>query len=413
MPVVAYLDSNGRHDPNGRYELLLGIGALRQLRLQRAEGALARLQAELDAAPGHWWMGWLAYELKDGIEALQSRQPQPLALPLLHWFSPAIVLALRPDGSGFLHSPIHDEAALWQSLQQTPPWPAPAEAPPVPCLRPATPKAEYLAQVARLQAHIVEGDVYEVNYCQAFLAEGLAIPDVAHFFQRFNAIAQAPFAAYLRLGSQHLLSGSPERFLRREGQRLLSQPIKGTRPRHPDPAQDAAIRQALAESQKDRAENVMITDLVRNDLMRVCLPGSVAVEELFGLYAFPQVWQMISSVAGSLPPGLPWAEILRATFPMGSMTGAPKVMAMQLIERYEALQRGVYSGSVGYIEPGGDGDFSVVIRSMVYDAAGQRLGFHVGGAIVHDSTPEAEYAECLTKAKGILAALGLGTWVPG
>jgi para-aminobenzoate synthetase component 1 len=259
--------------------------------------------------------------------------------------------------------------------------------------------------VEAIRQHIIEGDVYEMNLCQEFFAENVPLEPLATF-ERLNALTNAPFAAYLRRGEHYLLCASPERFLKKENNRLISQPIKGTRRRHPEPAEDARIREQLRDSIKDRAENIMIVDLVRNDLARNCLPGSVQVEDLFGIYSFQTVHQMISTVTGQLRPGIHPLLALRDAFPMGSMTGAPKVMAMELIEQYERSRRGLFSGALGYFSPDGDFDFNVVIRSILYNAGTGYLSCQVGGAIVYDSVPEQEYEECLLKVRALLEAIG-------
>jgi para-aminobenzoate synthetase component 1 len=265
-------------------------------------------------------------------------------------------------------------------------------------------KPDYLANVAAIRRHIIEGDLYEMNLCQEFYAEGVQL-DPLSVFRRLNAIAKAPFATYFKLEDRYLLSASPERFLRKTGDLLVSQPIKGTRRRGASPASDEQARLDLAGSKKDQAENVMIVDLVRNDLARSCRPGSVVVEALFGIHTFETVHQMISTVTGVLRPDVHPVTAIQRAFPMGSMTGAPKVMAMQLIERYENTRRGLYSGAVGYFTPEGDFDFNVVIRSILYEAQTGYLSMQVGGAIVYDSVPEQEYEECLLKAEAMLKAL--------
>ncbi len=243
-----------------------------------------------------------------------------------------------------------------------------------------------------------------MNFCQEFFAENVLLDPVA-VFERLNAIGKAPFATFLRWRDRYLLSASPERFLKKMGQKLITQPIKGTRRRGKTPEEDEQIWQALAASEKDRSENVMIVDLVRNDLSRNCLPGSVVVEELCGVYSFATVHQMISTVSGTLPAETHWLDALRDCFPMGSMTGAPKIMSMELIERYERTRRGLYSGAVGYFAPDGDFDFNVVIRSILYNAATRYVSAQVGGAIVYDSVPEEEYEECMVKAEAMMRAL--------
>ncbi|MCB0641386.1 MAG: anthranilate synthase component I family protein, partial [Phaeodactylibacter sp.] len=265
-------------------------------------------------------------------------------------------------------------------------------------------KPEYLQQVQRIKEHILEGDLYELNFCQEFFTEGVACDPLALFHQ-LNQAAKTPFAAYYKVRNRHLLCASPERFLKKTGDRVVSQPIKGTIQRGSTPATDAAFKAQLQASEKDRAENVMIVDLVRNDLAKTCLPGSVQVDDLFGIYPFETVFQMISTISGRNKPGTSPIEVLRQAFPMGSMTGAPKVKSMELIEALERSQRGLYSGALGYISPEGDFDFNVVIRSLLYNAATEYLAFQVGGAIVYDSIPEQEYEECLLKAKALLQSI--------
>jgi para-aminobenzoate synthetase component 1 len=263
--------------------------------------------------------------------------------------------------------------------------------------------ADYLDTVAAIRRHIVEGDVYEMNFCQEFFAENTTIDPLA-VWDTLNKLARAPMAAFFRWHDRYLLSASPERFLKKEGNKLLSQPIKGTRRRAV--VDDDAMRAALANSEKDRAENVMIVDLVRNDLARSCRPGTVAVDELFGIYTFETVHQMISTVTGQLLPTVQPLDALRYAFPPGSMTGAPKVMAMELIEQYEKTRRGLYAGALGYFDPAGDFDFNVLIRSIFYDQTAQYVSFQVGGAIVFDSIAEDELEECRVKAGALFAALG-------
>jgi para-aminobenzoate synthetase component 1 len=243
-----------------------------------------------------------------------------------------------------------------------------------------------------------------MNFCQEFFAEKKNLDAVA-VFERLNWIGRAPSSAFMRWGDRFLMSASPERFLQKRGDRLVSQPIKGTRRRGATVDEDEHIRAELASNEKDRAENIMIVDLVRNDLARNCLPGSVRVDELFGIHTFETVHQMISTVSGMLRPGVHPVDALRDAFPMGSMTGAPKVMAMQLIEQYEHTRRGLYSGAVGYFDPEGNFDFNVVIRSILYNASSGYVSAQVGGAIVYDSEPEAEYEECLVKLSAMQRGL--------
>ena len=271
-------------------------------------------------------------------------------------------------------------------------------------LKPRTPKATYLQNVARIQTQIEEGDFYEMNYCTEFYAEGAVINPLA-VFNRLNKSAQAPFTVFFKHACRYLLCASPERFLKKEGSTLISQPIKGTIRKGVTKDENDALKAQLHLDEKERAENVMIVDLVRNDLAKSAMPGTVQVPELFGIYTFNAVNQMISTVTATLQPETHFIDTIKNAFPMGSMTGAPKVEVMKNIERYEDVKRGLYSGSVGYITANGDFDFNVVIRSVFYNEPGQYLSIQAGGAITYDSVPEKEYEEILLKAKGMMHAL--------
>ncbi len=266
-------------------------------------------------------------------------------------------------------------------------------------------KADYLQTINQLKQHILRGDCYEINYCQEFYAENATIEPLA-IYQQLTAISPNPFASYYKLNDKYLLCASPERYLKKQGNQLISQPIKGTFKRNLQNAEaDNVLKQQLFASHKDRTENVMVVDLVRNDLSRICKEGSVKVEELFGIYTYPQVHQMISTIVGEIDDTTNLADILQATFPMGSMTGAPKQKVMQLINQYEPSSRGLYSGAVGYITPTKDFDFNVVIRSILYNASNQYLSYQVGGGITFNSIAEQEYEECLLKAEAIRKVL--------
>lgn len=396
-----YLDSND-YPPgeNSRYACLAAFGAEAELVLDSETGAFDRLRAFSEENPG-WLFCALSYDLKNDVEALRSSHPERLEMPFLHVFKPLFTAVVRLDGSLELHgNHIPPDLEPWLAQPQENPKPVASIQ-----VKPRLSRQEYLDKVSALREHIAAGDIYEVNFCQEFYAENQRI-DPYGLFQRLNAISRAPFSAFYQIRQSYLICASPERFLQKTGDRLVSQPIKGTRPRGEDEASDLLHKQALRESEKDQAENVMIVDLVRNDLARTCLPGTVQVEELFGIYPFRQVYQMISTISGRLRPEAHWVDAIRHAFPMGSMTGAPKVMSMELIERYEVSRRGWYSGAVGYIDPNRDFDLNVVIRSLFYQAESGYLSFQVGGAIVYDSEPEKEYEECLVKARGVLMALG-------
>ena len=256
-----------------------------------------------------------------------------------------------------------------------------------------------------MKIHILRGDCYEINFCQEFYAEGVSINPVS-IYHSLGAASPNPYSAFYKLDDKFLLCASPERYLKKTGSNILSQPIKGTWERSPtNDVEDELNKSRLSTSSKDRSENVMVVDLVRNDLSKVCIEGSVKVDELFGIYKFPQLYQMISTVSGTLNTGIRITDIVKATFPMGSMTGAPKKKVMELIEKYEVTKRGIFSGTVGYISPDKDFDFNVVIRSIMYNASNRYLSFQAGSGITFYSDPETEYDECLLKAMAIKKVL--------
>jgi para-aminobenzoate synthetase component I len=392
FPHCVYLDSNDLQYPQGAF--------VRQLAVAGAGAENSHSLAALSGQPANDAprFGFLTYDLKNDIEALQSENFAGFAWPGLHFFWPETWLVWRAD---MLEIHGRAESVLGQILAQSVPS---AAALAVPAMHPRLPKTDYLRAVEAIREDILNGEVYELNLCQEFYAENVALSPVEIFWQLMQA-SPAPFAGFVRWHEHFLLCASPERFLAHRSGELISQPIKGTIRRGATPAADEHQRKTLLHDEKERAENLMIVDLVRNDLARVAQTGTVRVPELFGLYPFRHLWQMISTVTADLRPGTGLAEILRATFPMGSMTGAPKIRAMQLIEHYERSRRGLYSGSIGYADANGAFDFNVVIRSLQYRQDTGYLSFQVGSAITYDSDPEREYEECLLKAKALLEVL--------
>jgi para-aminobenzoate synthetase component 1 len=362
--------------------------------------ALNTLQAFIDKKKS-WVFGHLAYDLKNEIEELSSVHFDGIGFPDLYFFEPLIVIRLTNDEM-ILYADSPEE--VFSAIDRSPS--VANESLSKLDAAPRIPRGEYLSIIEKLRQHILRGDCYEINFCQEFFAEG-AIIDPITIFNRLGEVSPNPFSALYSNNDRWLLCASPERFLKKEGQRILSQPIKGTlkRAAH-DPSNEESEQLELYHSSKDRSENVMVVDLVRNDLSRVCEEGSVKVDELFGIYSFPQVHQMISTVSGELREGTAFSDIIRAMFPMGSMTGAPKKRVMELIEQYEKTKRGLFSGAVGYLSPDGDFDFNVVIRSILYNQATKYLSYQVGSGITFYSDPEKEWEECLVKAEAIRKVLG-------
>jgi para-aminobenzoate synthetase component 1 len=352
----------------------------------------------------NWCAGYISYDYKNKIEDLDSRHPAIPGLSDFQFFTPQQVFEKKSGRWSCIHNT--EKASLaFDGLPERPQAPLHTGSLAAFKLNCRYSKEEYIDHVEKIRKDIGQGEIYELNFCIEFYAEQIKL-DPLIIFQRLNALSPAPFSALCRFKEFYLISSSPERFIRRIGETLFSQPIKGTRRRGLDKEEDEQLKKELAQDEKERAENVMIVDLVRNDLARIASRGSVQVEELFGIYSFEQVHQMISTVSCTLKKGCSFQEIIHATFPMGSMTGAPKIRAMELIDYYERNRRGLYAGTLGMIRPGGDFDFSVIIRSMIYDPRREYLSFMVGSAITYKSDAAKEYDECLLKAKALLQALG-------
>lgn len=405
--ICAFLDNHQYQLPGHRHECLAGFGMVKEVRVAGETGnngvtALKQLQSFIDVNYD-WCFGHLSYELKDEIENLHSSHKEQIGFPLLYFFVPQYVMQLNEQELK-IGSLYNDHEKVYEEIVQTSTDKAQTNSPVA--IRERISREQYISTIQQLQQHILRGDCYELNYCMEFFAEE-AVIDPLKVYQSLTTISPNPFSAFYKVDDSYLLCASPERFLRKKGNELLSQPIKGTVKRNTtDTAEDEVLKHQLYKSAKDRSENVMVVDLVRNDLSRVCKEGTVQVEELFGIYSFPQVHQMISSVTGELKEDNSFTEIMKATFPMGSMTGAPKRKVMQLIDEYEHGARGIFSGAVGYISPEKDFDLNVVIRSILYNSASQYLSYFVGSGITFYSDATKEYDECLLKAEAIRKVLG-------
>jgi len=406
-----FLDNHQYEFPLHRIECMLAAGSLDQVSASGGD-AFSSVRDLMQRQPGDWLFGHLGYDLKNETEGLQSSNFDGVGFPDLFFFIPEFIIQLSctemrigvRDGR---HKEVYDAVTSFaETLKNKHIQPnRPEIKPPSVYIQNRFSREEYIACIAEIKLHILRGNCYEINFCQEFFAEATAI-DPLGVFRALSITSPNPFAAYYKLNDKYLICLSPERYLRKSGDNLISQPIKGTAQRDlNDPEQDRRNKEALASSEKERAENIMVVDLVRNDLSRVCRSGTVNVDELCVIYSFPQVFQMISTVSGQLEESTSWAAIIRATFPMGSMTGAPKKRVMELIEKFERTKRGLFSGSVGYIDPNGDFDFNVVIRSLLYNASTGYLSFHSGSAITFNSDPEKEYEECLIKAAAIKKVL--------
>jgi len=340
--------------------------------------------------------GFFSYDLKNEIEHLTSDHQKGIEFPDLYFFEPEFLLSINHEGK------VVGDQKLIETINETTGLVSEKKVD-IRLFERVT-KKEYLENVERIKWHIIEGDVYELNYCVEFFADDVSIDPVC-VYRRLKEKSPTPFASFFKCYDQFLICASPERFMKKQGEKLFSQPIKGTIRRGKTAIEDEQFKYDLLNSEKERAENLMIVDLVRNDLARSSKTGSVNVDELYGIYSFEHIHQMISTVSSSIKSDTHFVDVIKNAFPMGSMTGAPKISAMELIEKYELTKRGLYSGALGYISSNGDFDLNVVIRSLQYNQAKKYLSYEVGSAITFDSDPIQEYDECMLKAKAMIEVL--------
>jgi para-aminobenzoate synthetase component I len=401
--TFCFLDNHQYQIEPHSVECMLAVGKKRFISCA-AGHALDALQQFIEQRgadqPAGWLFGHLGYDLKNETEDLHSARQDSIGFSDLYFFEPEILVRFSENGI-IIESEKENPEKIFRAINNAGEMAGPVQDISV---RNRISKEEYLSTIKQLQRNILRGDCYEINFCQEFFSEN-ALIDPLSVYKKLTAISPNPFSALYRLNDKWLICASPERFLKKTGNRILSQPIKGTAKRMTNRIADRESQEQLFHSPKDRSENVMVVDLVRNDLSRICEEGTVQVDELYGVYTFPQVHQMISTVSGALKENISFAEIIRATFPMGSMTGAPKKKVMQLIGQYEKTNRGIFSGAVGYINPDGDFDFNVVIRSIMYNQSNKYLSFQAGSGITFYSDAESEWEECLLKAGAIQQAL--------
>ena len=405
---IVWLDSNDYTQQYSSYDAILAVDAFTTIKTDYFD-AFDKLK-EYQEQTADWIFGYLSYDLKNDIEDLQSQNKDELCFPDLFFFQPKKLFLLKEgvlemQYLRMVDDEIDNDFKSIQTFSDLVDWSANPDSE---CGRAkislGMTKDEYKDKVKYMLAHIHRGDIYEANFCQEFFASDHCIDPLLTYFH-LNDISTPPFATFFKMNHLYLLSASPERYLRKEGEKIISQPIKGTAKRAFNKQEDQQLIATLESDQKERSENVMIVDLVRNDLSRTALKGSVEVEELCKIYTFKQVHQMISTVISKVDTATSPVEVIKTTFPMGSMTGAPKISAMQIIENLEESKRGLYSGAIGYFTPSGDFDFNVVIRSILYNEEKRYISYTVGGAITAKSDPDKEYEECLLKAKAMREVL--------
>lgn len=407
---AVWMDSNDYHEAYSSFDAVLAVDAMTCIQTDFQE-AFLKLK-EYQTHTKDWIFGYLSYDLKNAIEDLKSENFDGLHFPELYFFQPKKLFLFKgytvemhylnvvaDDMDDDLNNICHCEPVLSAEsdeersnfLNEI-------------VIKPRISKTDYLSKVNTMLEHIYRGDIYEANFCQEFYIENTQINPL-ETYRKLNSISKPPFATFIKLNDKYLLSASPERYLKKTGTKIISQPIKGTAKRSKDSVEDKRLKEQLAIDEKERSENIMIVDLVRNDLSKTAKKGTVKVVELCQVYTFPQVHQMISTISSEIEETEHPVHVLESTFPMGSMTGAPKISAMKIIETLEETKRGVYSGAVGYFTPDSNFDFNVVIRSILYNHSQQYVSFSVGSAITAKSNPLKEYEECLIKAKAMREVL--------
>ena len=410
---VVFMDSNDYPQEYSSYDCILAVDAFTSIKTDY-HNAFEDLK-QYQQATKDWLFGYFSFDLKNDVEALYSRNFDGLDFPDLFFFQPKKIFLLKGSQLEIQYLNMCDdevEADFEEISLQILDFEIQAITPSVSTraqsrgeVQQRISKENYLEKASKILEHIHRGDIYEANFCMEFFVENTTINPLEKFL-KLNEISKSPLAVYFKNNKQFLLSASPERYLKKEGELLISQPIKGTAKKFQDSLEDEKSKKELASDPKERAENIMVSDLVRNDLSRTAQKGSVKVEELCGIYSFEQVHQMISTITSKLDTQYTAVDAIKTTFPMGSMTGTPKVSVLKIIEELEETKRGLYSGAVGYFAPNSDFDFNVVIRSILYNQERNYVSFSVGSAITSQSVPEREYEECLLKAKAMREVLG-------
>ncbi|MEO5990752.1 MAG: anthranilate synthase component I family protein [Ferruginibacter sp.] len=392
--IFCFTNNCGYASPLG-FKTLLACGAKKQIKLNENSG-FEEIQIFMDSNP-EWLFGHFNYEAgRENTQHLKDR----IGFAPGFLFAPEYLISITENIVEFINCPESTELVFNKILnfsEQKDSQIYSLE------IKSNISKVEYLEAINKIKNHIQKGDCYEINFCQEFYSSGKISP--VKLYIELSEISPNPFSAFYRIDDKYCLCQSPERFIKKEGSTIISQPIKGTIARGKNEIEDRKNLLTLQNSEKDKTENVMIVDLVRNDFSKVCIAGSVKVDELFAIKSFPGVHQMISTIKGELNNEVKFSEIFSATFPMGSMTGAPKIKVMELINFYETSARGLFSGTIGYIEPNGDFDFNVVIRSLFYNSSTENISFLAGGGITISSDAESEFEESMLKANTLRNAL--------
>lgn len=404
--TILWLDSNEYNQQYTSFNAALAVEEFTSIKTD-FYNAFEKLQ-EYQSITKDYIFGYISYDVKNDVERLSSNNFDGLGFADLYFFQPQKLIFIKENKVEFCYLKMVDDEieddfssicrAFISSKKET------ISTSPKLKITPRVSKKSYIEKVSEILVNIKRGNIYEANFCQEFYAEN-SIINPFETYNHLNEISKPPFASFLKIDNQYALCASPERYLKKEENTIISQPIKGTAKRHKNTKDDNKIAEDLSKNTKEIAENVMIVDLVRNDLSKSAIKGSVKVEELCKVYPFKQVHQMISTIVSKVSENTNATTVIKDTFPMGSMTGAPKIKAMKIIENLEETKRGLYSGAIGYFTTQNNFDFNVVIRSILYNEEKKYVSYSVGSAITAKAIPEKEYEECLLKATAMKSVL--------
>lgn len=399
--IISYLNPNNYNNyPSKPFRHLLAFGCTLSIEVTDDTQVFESWNTLRTEYPNEWLFVFVSYNAKNSTEEMDSARPNSIYSGAASFFIPEhvweissdLITILKGNGTKLIEAIQSYNVPVYSNLQKID-------------IQSMIDKETYIKTVEALQTLIRKGDAYEINYCIPFQGNGKIHP--AHKYLELNALAPMPFSAFMKWKDFFILSASPERYIKKEQNKLISQPIKGTSKRGSTEAEDLKLIHQLLASEKEQSENTMIVDLVRNDLSRSAIAGSVHVSELRGVYSFPQVHQLISTIQSELDVAYSAIDAIQYSFPMGSMTGAPKVGVMKIIDEYELISRGPFSGSVGYMDPNNDFDFNVLIRSIFYNAADSIIFMEAGSAITTYADAASEYEECMLKINPMIQILSL------
>ncbi len=396
--TIIWLDSNKYNQKYSSFDCVLAIDEFTSIKTDY-HNAFYKLK-EYQSNTKDYIFGYISYDAKNDVEKLTSNNFDGLGFDDLYFFQPKKLIFIKDNTIEFnylkmIDNQIYTDFEIIKKQSKIN-----IEIQNNINIKLRIHKDEYHKKINDILEHIHRGDIYETNFCQEFYAENTTINPL-NVYNHLNEISESPFATFLKIEDKYLLSATPERYIKKEEEKVISQPIKGTAKRLLSKVDDDKIAFNLSRDEKEYSENIMIVDLIRNDLSKTAKKGTVQVEELCKIHSFKQVHQLVSTVVSEVDKKTHPVDIIRNTFPMGSMTGVPKISALKIIEKLEETKRGLYSGTVGYFTPNEDFDFNVIIRSILYNEEKKYISYSVGGAITAKSTSEKEYEECLLKAKAM------------